>query len=53
MQISYDHDADALFRPEGLAALDRILTEVRVNREGAVFSAGHAGRGRWGGGVPL
>lgn len=38
MHISYDHDVDALFRLEGLAALDRILTDMRVKREGAVFS---------------
>ena len=36
--INDDRDTDALFRPEELAALDRILTEVRVNREVAVFS---------------
>ena len=38
MRVRLDYDADALFRPEGLAALDRILTEAKVNREGAVFS---------------
>ena len=38
MHISYDHDVDALFRAEGLAALDRILADTHVRRESAVFS---------------
>ena len=38
MHISYDHDLNALFRTEALAALDGILADTRVRRDGAVFS---------------
>ena len=38
MRISYDDDGDALFRPKGLAACERVLPDVQVKREGAVFS---------------
>ena len=38
MRVSCDYDGDALFRPKGLAACKRVLTDVQVKRDGTVFS---------------